>query len=517
MRTYIKGFVVAALALTVASCDDFLDKQPLDQRVESNFYKTEKDATEALVAIYDVLQWHTVQGYHPTDMLMDIASDDAFAGGGSSTDAPNIIEIDKSAVRTNNSEIQGLWRKYYIGIFRANIFLEKIEGIEASEEFKTRSIAEAKFLRAYFYLDLVRLFENVPLVLKTLAPTEVVPQAPVAEVYNQIALDLSDAIADLPAQRLKDGRVSKWAAEALLVRAYLFYNGVYGANLQAGAQAIDRVKATELIEDVINNSGHSLLDNYSDNFTKANEFSEESVFEISFSDLRIWYDWGFIQGGEGNIGIQMRGPRVDSPGDELYERGWSFSTVSQSLIDAFEATDPRKEATLLNVADLVDTYTVGYQHTGYFNKKYTTTKEYKGQGQPEHNWGNNSRVIRYSDVLLMAAELHALGGNIGAAQPYLDEVRDRVDLTPVTASLDNIYQERRVELALEGHRFWDLLRRGISVATDEISTDGTVFPTYIGDAVDFTISFNTARKGFLPIPQNEIDVVDGALDQNIGY
>lgn len=517
MKNYIKGLVVAGLSLVVASCDDFLDKQPLDQRVESNFYKTEKDATEALVAIYDVLQWHTVQGYHPTDMLMDIASDDAFAGGGSSTDAPNIIEVDRSTVRTNNGEIQGLWRKYYIGISRANIFLEKIDGIDADEDFKTRTIAEAKFLRAYFYLDLVRLFENVPLVLKTLAPSEVVPQAPVADVYNQIATDLSEAITDLPAERLKDGRVSKWAAEALLVRAFLFYNGVYGASLQAGTQTIDRAKALELVEDVINNSGHTLLANYGDNFTMANEFSDESVFEIAYSDLRIWYDWGFIQGGEGNIGVQMRGPRVDNPGDELYERGWSFSPATQSLVDAFEATDPRKEATLLNVADLASTYTTGYQHTGYFNKKYTTTKEYKGQGQPEHNWGNNYRAIRYSDVLLMAAELHAQGGNIGGAQPYLDQVRDRVDLTPITASLDNIYQERRVELALEGHRYWDLLRRGITVAEGEISLDGSMAPTYIGDAVDFTITFNTARKGFLPIPQNEIDVVNGALDQNTGY
>lgn len=517
MKTFINKILVAALAITAVGCDDFLDKQPLDQRVESNFYKTEKDAMEALVAIYDVLQWHTVQGYHPTDMLMDVASDDAYAGGGSSTDAPNIVEIDRTTTRTNNGEVQGLWRKYYIGIFRANIFLEKIEGIEASEAFKTRTIAEAKFLRAYFYLDLVRLFENVPLVLATLNPTDVVPQAPVADVYNQLAKDLAEAIPALPAERLKDGRISKWAAEALLVRAYLFYSGVYGSDLQAGDQTIDRVKALELSEDIITNSGHSLLTNFADNFTKANEFSEESVFEISYSDLRIWYDWGFIQGGEGNIGVQMRGPRVDDPGNELYERGWSFCPATQSLVDAFEVTDPRKDATLLNVADLTGTYTTGYQHTGYFNKKYTTTKEYKGEGQPEHNWGNNYRAIRYADVLLMAAELHALGGNIGAAQPYLDEVRDRVDLTPVTASLDNIYQERRVELALEGHRFWDLLRRGIAVAENTISFSGALPPTYEGDAVDFAITFNITRKGFLPIPQNEIDVVNGALDQNDGY
>ena len=144
------------IALFTACSDDFLDRQPLDQRVESNFYQTQSDAEEALVAIFDVLTWNTVIGYHPLPMFSDIASDDAFAGGASRNDAPNIIEVDKFNIRTTNGEVQGMWRKYYTGIYRANLYLEKIEGITASEDFVIRTTAEARFLRAYWYFDLLR-------------------------------------------------------------------------------------------------------------------------------------------------------------------------------------------------------------------------------------------------------------------------------------------------------------------------------------------------------------------------
>lgn len=518
MKKYIQYTAIVLPLLASSSCSDFLDKEPLDQRIDTNFYKTESDAMEALVAVYDVLQWNTVQGYHPTDMLADIASDDAYAGGASRTDAPNIVEVDQHNIRTANSEMYGLYRKAYIGIGRSNVLLEKIGGVSASDSFKSRVAAEAKFLRAYFYFDLVRFFENVPLILKTLSPAEAVqPQVAPAEVYNQIAKDLWEAKDALPAERLKDGRVSKWAAEALLARVYLFYNGVYKQNLNTGAETIDRTQALNLLKDIINNSGHQLLDNYADNFKRANEFSDESVFEIAYSDLRTWGDWGFIQGGEGNIGVQMRGPRVDEPGKEQFERGWSFSTATQSLVNAFEANDPRKEATLLADTEFASTISKGFQHTGYFNEKYTTAKEYKPSGgTPELNWGNNYRAIRYADVLLMAAELEAVGGNITAAQPYLNEVRDRVGLSEKTATLENIYAERRVELALEGIRYFDLLRRGVDVASAAITTT-LRGPNYEGDQVDFNITFNTARKGFFPIPQAEIDVLNGQLDQNDGY
>ncbi|MFD2513604.1 RagB/SusD family nutrient uptake outer membrane protein [Pontibacter locisalis] len=521
LKTSARIAFVAAMALGTASCDDFLDLQPKDARVESNFYKTEADAMEALVSIYDVLQWNTVTGFHPTPMLMDIASDDAFAGGASRTDAPNIIEVDMHNIRTSNPEIQGLWKKHFIGIYRANLLLEKIEGVEASQEVKDRIIAETKFLRAHFYLDLVRTFENVPLVLNTLVnPDEYnQPQAAPKAVYNQIAKDLEEAIAKLPESTLRanQGRVTKWAAKALLARTYLFYNGVYGEQLQAGDVTVDAQRALNHLKDIINNSGHALLGNYADNFKKSGEYSQESVWEIAYSDLNPWYDWGYIQGGEGNIQPQMQGPRVVSPAIENYERGWSFAPATQSLYDAFEANDPRRDATLLIETELNGELDKGYQHTGYFSQKYTTSKDYKpGAGQLELNWGNNYRSVRYSDVLLMAAELSVKAGG-GDAKQYLDMVRSRVGLPLVPATLDNILKERRVELALEGQRYWDLLRQGVTVADQKITVNGKRGPLYTGDQVDFNVTFKPATKGFFPIPQSEIAISNGLLKQNAGY
>ncbi len=510
--------IIAIMTLIMVSCmESFLEKEPLDQRVESNFYQTESDAFEALVAIYDVLQWQTVVGFHPLPMFSDIASDDAYAGGASRNDAPNIIEVDQHNIRTTNGEVQGLWSKHYTGIYRANLYLEKLDGMEAGEDFKTRTAAEAKFMRAYFYFNLLKLFENVPLLTETLkAPSEYTqPQASPEDVYNQIALDLVEAAADLPetVPPAEAGRVTRWAAKGLLGRMYLYVNGVYGVNPQAGSRTVDAAYALSELEDIIANGGFELLPNFADNFSRAFEFSTESVFEISFSDSRPWYDWGFIQGGEGNIAAQMQGPRVDEPGLEAYDRGWSFAPVTQELVDAFEEGDPRREATIISEDEFNGSITIGYQHTGYFTKKYTTAKEYSpADGQPELNWGNNYRAIRYSDVLLMAAELGSPN-----AQTYLDQVRARVGLSSVPATMENIMRERRVELALEGHRYFDLLRQGVPMAENMISISGQRGPSYQGDDLEFEVDFNAATRGLFPIPQNEIDISNGVYGQNPGY
>ncbi len=519
----IKHTVLGALLLLAAAgCSDFLSVEPLDQRVEDNFYQTEQDAQEALVAIYDVLQWNTVSGFHVPEMLSDIASDDAYAGGASRNDAPNIIEVDKHNIRTTNGEVHGLWRKYYTGIYRANKFLQQIEGVTAEESFITRTTAEAKFLRAYYYFDLVRFFGNVPLITEPLDNPDDYsqPQAAPSEVFSQIGQDLMEAIPDLPEtiDPGEEGRVSKWAAQSLLGRVYLFYEGYYGSDLPAGDQTVDLTTALQMVEGVITDSGHDLLLNYADNFTPDNEFSVESVFEIAYADSRPWWDWGYIHGGEGNMAPQMQGPRVEQPAQEDYQRGWSFSPVTQELVDAFDPSDPRLEATVLFENELNAGLTIGYQHTGNFTQKYTTHKSYTpSDGQLELNWGNNYRVIRFSDVLLMAAELRLKDGDSGTAEGYLDRVRNRVGLTPVPATLDNVYLERRLELAMEGHRYWDLLRRGQAVASQNITVTAEVKPGYVGDAQDFGIQYNTETGGLFPIPQSEIDISNGRLQPNPGY
>jgi len=517
MKTLISKIgIILMVVMLLASCEDFLDLKPLDREVSSNFYEDQEDAIQALVAIYDVLTYQSTPGveWAPFIVISDILSDDAFAGGSDANDGQNENELNTFNIPTTNTIARSIWIKNYLGIYRANLYLEVIGQIEATDDFKKRTIAEAKFLRAYFYLEQVRFFENIVLLTETIkGPSEYKQeQSTPAEVYNQIALDLVEAITDLPTSLppQEAGRITRWAAQALLARAYLFYNGVYGAELQAGNLLVDRAKVLEYLEDLIANSGYDLFEEYQDNFKLVGEFGKESVFEISYGDSPAWWDWNYVRGGNGNLSAQMQGPRVTN--SQKWNRGWSFGTVSQELVNELK-DDPRFQYTVLKEEELDGKLVKGYQHTGYFSKKYSSDAEHWGSdGQFELNRTCNHRVIRFSDVLLMAAELGS-----GNKQQYLDRVRQRVGLGSVPATLENILKERRLELSLEGIRYYDVLRQGLTVAARELTQSGIRGPKYVGDQSLFDMTFNTATKGFLPIPQTEVDLSGGAFKQNDGY
>lgn len=511
-------FLTALLAIFVLNAcnEDFLDLKPLDVEVTTNFYSTEEEAYQALVAIYDVLTYQSTPGINwmPFVTVSDVLSDDAFAGGSDANDGFEWDQLSNYRAQTTSPIAHAIWIKNYIGVYRANLFLEVIDGIDATEEFKNQTIAEAKFLRAYFNLEQVRFFENIPLINETIkGPSEYdQEQNSPEEVYNQIALDLVEAIADLPESypAAEAGRITKWAAQALLARTYLFYNGVYGGDLTAGSTAVNRSYVSDQLDDLIANSGHDLFEDYADNFKLAGEFGVESVFEISYGDSPPWWDWGYVRGGNGNLSAQMQGPRVS--GSQNWDRGWSFAPVSHKLYQ-FLQDDPRRPYTILMEEELDGTLSKGYQHTGYFSAKYTSDAEHWGSdGQFELNRTVNHRVIRFSDVLLMAAELDSPN-----KQDYLDRVRERVGLDPVPATLENILRERRLELSLEGIRYYDVLRQGLAYATQEFTYSGIRGPNYEGDQVIFDATFNAATKGFLPIPQTEIDLSAGTFVQNDGY
>ncbi|HLO90056.1 MAG: RagB/SusD family nutrient uptake outer membrane protein [Chloroflexota bacterium] len=508
---------IMLLSLLFTGCsDDFLDLQPLDREVTSNFYKTEEQAMQALVAVYDVLGYDDTPGvsWAPVLTVSDMLSDDSYAGGSDANDGMEEDQLNTFNIPTTNVLVHAIWIKNYEGIYRANKLLEVIDGVQASDEFKARLKAEAKFLRAFFYFEQVSFFENIPLLTSTIkGPSEYKqPQANPSDVYNQIALDLTEAMADLPATIPADesGRVSKWAAKALLARVYLFYNGVYGQELKAGDQTIDRTSVVNQLDDLIANSGHDLLPNYEDNFKLAGEFGVESVFEVSYGDNLPWWDWGYVRGGDGNLAAQMQGPRVGN--SSKWNRGWSFATVSQKLVNDIK-DDPRYQWTVLREEELDGTLDKGYQHTGYFSKKYSSDAEHWGSGgQFELNRTCNRRVIRFSDVLLMAAELGSPN-----AQQYLDRVRSRVGLSSIPAIPENIYKERRLELSLEGIRYFDLIRKGVDYADSQLSYSGIRGPKYIGDQQIFDVTFNKASRGFMPIPQTQIDLSGGTFKQNAGY
>lgn len=496
IKSWTLGLVAAATLL--ASCSkDFLNTTPVGRDLEVNYYKTQGQAFEALVSIYDVLQWNDQHGFTMFRMLQNTASDDTYAGGSAASDQPAWVAYDNFTLTSSLGPQAGLWKRNYKGIYRANLYMEKIEGVDATVAFKERTTAEAKFLRAKFYFDLVRLFGEVLYIDHTLSPSEYyeVEQVPAATTYALIIDDLEDAIEGLPATVASAdiGRATKGAAEALLARVYLFMD-----------DAANMSKVVTLCESVINSGLYQLEADYEDIFKESNEWGVESVFEITYSTNSTvgWEVFGSGYG-EGNVGVQFVGMR-DYNGPD-YAPGWGFCPISTEL-EAFMDGDPRYEHTIIDADNITGgEYTPGYQNTGYFIKKYAPlTSNLSSDGEPALNWGNNIREIRYADVLLMAAEgLVRSGGSEGTARAYVNQVRSRVGLPGISSSgtqlLEDIYKERRLELATEGHRFFDLVRTGQASAV--LGSSG----------------FVSGVHEVLPIPQNEIDASYGALNQNTGY
>jgi len=225
MKTTVKSLIaIAAAAVVSVGCSkDFLNTKPVGRDLEINYYQTEAQAFEALVSVYDVLQWNDQYGFSMYRFLMNVASDDTYAGGSDASDQPSWVATDNFSWTPTLGPQAGFWRKNYKGIYRANLFLEKIDAIDdASTAFKTRTKAEVHFLRAKFYFDLVRSFGNIPLITNTLDPSEyyTITQVGPEVVYPFIVAELEAAIPDLPltVPGSELGRVTKGAAQALLAR-----------------------------------------------------------------------------------------------------------------------------------------------------------------------------------------------------------------------------------------------------------------------------------------------------------
>ncbi|UAY57070.1 RagB/SusD family nutrient uptake outer membrane protein [Arachidicoccus terrestris] len=519
---------VLILALLQLSCSkSFLDdKKSINKKVESDFYKTPEDAFQALVAAYSMLD---VSGNGNIMLSAELASDDCFGGGGTADDG--VIQWDR--FQSYNDHNADAWKKYYQGIYRANQFLKKVDGVDFSTEpdLKKQYTGEAKFLRAYFYFDLVRMFGHIPLLTEPIEGDNYqIPQASPDSVYALISRDLQEAITALtpsavPYSQIASedyGRATKWAAESLLGRVFLYYTGYYSKATLPGGYTKDN--ATAAIDDVIKNSGYGLVQHFKDLWRAAslNDFAgqnnKEAVFAIQYSGAGMG-NWDLQNGNRFQVMIGIRN-QVVGP----YYKGWGFGPVNPGLWNDYKDGDTRKTATIISIdgEGLSGSYSVSdqAQYTGYFWKKYQPVG---GPDRPDANGGDfqidnydNYVVIRFADVLLMGAELN-LDKNLSKAQGYLNQVRDRafedashrVTLTAGAAGLKTIMEERRLELALEGQRYWDLLRQGMTVAKAAI--DNT-----IGGA-DFLVNFPTETKGLFEIPQTQIGLSNGTLVQNPGY
>ncbi|NLR58548.1 RagB/SusD family nutrient uptake outer membrane protein [Chitinophaga polysaccharea] len=516
--------ILAAIIITgvMSSCGKkFLETLPINTITEEDFYKTPTDAYQGLVAAYSVLNW---DGFGNIALTSEIASDNCFGGGGASDNG--WIQWDKSLRMTDQNS--NAWKKYYTGIYRANKFLQKVDGVnfKGDDATKKRYIAEAHFLRAYFYFDLVRMFGHVPLITTPLEPGNYsVPQASADSVYHLIASDLKQAAADLPATSYssipaaENGRATKWAAEALLGRVFLYYTGYYNKPDVAGV--VTQADAITAIDDVINNSGYSLVPKYQNLFRASAESKEayagqnnqEGIFTIQFTYLGL----GDQNQQNGNRVQVMIGIRSQVLGP--YYKGWGGATVNEKLYRAFAPGDSRQAASIIsiNAEGYTNTYVKGdqAQYTGFFCKKYTPLKDGNADDLGgSFQWDNydNFMAIRFADVLLMGAELN-LGSNVAKAQGYINRVRDRAfgDQTHriTLSSKAQIMEERRLELSLEGLRYWDLLRQGMSVAKNAIDNTAT-------DPA-FNISFRSETNGLFSIPETQINLSNGSLIQNTGW
>lgn len=495
-----KYLFIAAAVVSFGSCtEEFVDITPKGSFLSDNYYANQDQATAALVGVYDAIRKNT-GGFENMVGMMNAGSDDFYAGGGGSTDGAGIQGFSTHTL-TGTIVPGSFWNDHYQGIFRANTLLLKLPGVAMPDDVKARFAGESKALRAMYYFNLVRLFKNVPLLLEPLTATNMyeVEQATSEAVYAQIEKDLIDAIATLPTAVPADtesGRLTKGAAQALLGKVYL----QEGKKTEAAA-ILALVNGTP---GGTNQYGNRLLTNFSDLWVVSNKFNTESLIEVSHTSAGN-SDWGFWGSGrdEGNSLNVMVGPRsysrpAGSTAPDL-PSGWSFNVITQDLYDAIKL-DPRFGATILDLKALKAAgkadYIGGYQDTGYFLNKFLPRKEdvRTGGGAAELNYRQNSYIIRLADTYLMEAE--ALGSG-ARAQALLDAVRSRVGLPSVPVTLAAIKNERRMELAGEGHRFFDLVRWGD--AATKLSNRG----------------FVAGKDEIFPIPVRELQGTK--LKQNPGY
>jgi tetratricopeptide (TPR) repeat protein len=493
MKRNILHKSILAGALTIMlfslSCQKFVEISPEYSIDSENFFNSEGDYRMALIGAYDLLQ-----STYANVILGEIASDNTLCGGESPTDVIGWQQVDDMIHTPTNSNLHDIWNWMFAGVQRTNYFMEFKDKIDF--EGKEVMIGEVRFLRAYYHFELVKWFGGVPMKIDErfkLGDETTIPRSPVPDVYAQIEEDLIAAIEVLPVFQAETGRATRGAAQALLGKAYLYQEKF--------------TEAAEVLEQLISQGPYQLVEDYYSIWEHEGENGPESVFEVQYTELE-GAGFGCLQCSEGNVAVGFSGVRgYEGP---VFTPGFSFNVPTQEAFDQFEPGDIRKEVTVLDIESWADTtdavYTTGNEHTGYFNRKYLPRKRSENaQNDLNLTNPNNYRAIRYSDVLLMAAEAYNRGGISDAkAQEYLNMVRRRAfgdnnhDVTLGGAALtDAIYHERRVELLGEGHRFFDLVRTGR--AAQEIE------------------GFVAGKHELFPIPIEEIEFSAGNWSQNPNY
>lgn len=539
MKKYIFLLIITLFA---TSCnDDFLERYPNTKLVIEEYYATPEDATQAVTAIYNMLLrddwWCPI-------IFSELASDEC-AGGGGSGDGGGFPRTDRFIQQPEANANQDAWRIYFGGIYRANIYLDSEGQIDwtGNEVLRAQYQAEARFLRAYFNFLLTRMFGEIPLLDKVIAPNAIPGRATAEELFTYIMSDLefaaenaiSSTYPELAADVPNWGRVTKWAADAMIARVYLFYSGYYNDETIGDFSATD---ARDYIDDVILHSQHSLVSQFASlwRVPSISELGNISNYAGEINSEAVWSIRYTPGTGYGSSRWQrMIGPR--NTNIDPYGQGWGGMPVLPSLWNLYDPTDIRRTATILSWDDegLVYDYSTSQQaqYTGYNPKKYEIVS-IGGVPEARPDWQFDAfedyMVVRYSDVLLMGAELHLISGDVGSTPlGWLNSVRERAfgnaDQNYTSLTLENIYAERKLELACEGIRYWDILRyckgdfsKLIPILTYIDESDGGDF-SQTSDAESLDVDGNNfvEKKGLFQIPQNELELLEGIIEQNPGY
>ena len=549
-------FLYSALAvagLTVTSCS--MDTESKTSQNDETAYRNAEALDMALVGCYDGWQRTISSEEIGMYMLAEFASDQAHGGLGFS-DAKNnnvLDQFDISVAPSYNNLFNTDWINYYAAIFRCNKVIQAEETADWGGDLTARGriIGQARALRAILYFDLARMFGDVPLI--TVPTEENLPRTAASEVYKQIFEDLKYAAANIPADAFplenrenNDGRITKYAAEALMARAYLYYTGYYGQE----NEGCTKQEAIDALEDIINNGGYELEANYADLFMPActkdasngtnyawdttfkgkyynngdwqSDISKEVILNLKFSATA-----DYNGNADGNVFQVYLGPRNKCATSVNIASGWGACSVTQKFVDTYK-DDPRFCTCVWSCADAGFAADVNdtYEYTGYYTRKYApmcfsdgTRQEVGFELGEQHmniTYYQDWTVMRYADVLLMHSEL--TGTNTG-----LNMVHQRsCPGESLSYSIENIRKERAIEFAFEGIHFWDLMRyekdgayAGRAIA--EAQNGAKVMNGGVETTTSFNVENFNAKKGLMQIPNTQITLSGGVLTQNAGW
>ncbi|HET8735317.1 MAG TPA: RagB/SusD family nutrient uptake outer membrane protein [Pricia sp.] len=488
------------LLLAFSACEDELYQAPLSNRSAAEFYRDATDFEQAIVGVYNALEYHSQSNFY----LSEVRSDNIYITGLAGVrDWIPVSNFSRTLV--TNPLMQQAWDAPYVGILRANTVLDRLDAEKVPDaSVRSDMEGELKFLRAFFYFDLVRFFGGVPIFDQVLTPTEAleVPRSSNTEVYDFIESDLLDAIDLLPPVSKAAGRPSSIVAKAFLARVYLTMSGPdYG--IQGPGLGVDRKQeALALLNDVISSGQFGPVADYATIFESSTENNADIVFAIQ----------NINDGNGGDRGIGTLLPTL------MYHEAWARVNLpfaggvpsdgliipSDQLLDSFEPNDVRDDFSILRSW----TDANGSLSTDAMIIKFLDLESIPVD---RFNWGINFPVIRYTDVLLMKAEiLIQTGGSQAEIDAIVNDVRARAGLDPLSnVDLDMLLEVRRKEFFAEGLRFHDLVRTGKVVET---------INEWIAVEDDAGV-MNPMEPNFIiyPIHQNQLDVKEGLYEQNPGY